>query len=82
MTTTLEDLDLSDVPPTAPAAPAASSAETPTLPQLVRLRSGGPAMSVAGVKDGAVQCAWFSGTELRVQAFPPSMLVAVKEPQS
>lgn len=88
MTTTAAkaiDLDISEASaPTPPAAPPSPEATAPQqgLPQLVRLRSGGPVMTVAGVKDGAVVCVWFAGDDMRSQALPPHMLVPVREPQS
>lgn len=78
------DLDMSEASSETPPAASPPSPEAPqqTLPQLVRLRSGGPVMTVAGLKDGAVVCVWFAGDDMRSQALPPHMLVAVREPQS
>lgn len=77
-----EEVPLPTPEPTPAAPPPSPGAAASPLPRMVRLLSGGPAMTVAGAKDGAVVCVWFAGDDMRSQALPPHMLVPVREPQS
>jgi len=57
---------------------------------VVRLKSGGPEMTVVkGFRDGsgfppgvgvAVECQWFAGDRLEFATFPSEFLVVVEEP--
>ncbi len=51
---------------------------------IVRLKSGGPDMTVVGtgVKYDVKLCEWFTGTTLCQSAFPPDVLVMVDKPDS
>jgi len=49
---------------------------------IVRLKSGGPDMTVKGIGDSIpvqVQCQWFAGKKLEAGWFPPSSLLPVTE---
>jgi uncharacterized protein YodC (DUF2158 family) len=50
----------------------------------VRLRSGGPPMTVLGVsaKGGEVKCSWFdAGGAFHQEPFPPGALVLLESPE-
>lgn len=52
---------------------------------LVRLKSGGPVMSVKTAKtgfDGYVDCQWFSGKKLESGRFNTETLVAAPDPEA
>ena len=43
----------------------------------VRLKSGGPVMTVKGKQNASLLCQWFVGTKLESGTFSPESLVAV-----
>jgi len=46
---------------------------------VVRLRSGGPKMTVHGlVSDGDVVCQWFEGNEVHEESFPKDALKKIE----
>jgi uncharacterized protein YodC (DUF2158 family) len=40
----------------------------------VKLKSGGPVMTVESISNGNVTCVWFAGSDAKYQAFPPATL--------
>ena len=59
-----------------------SMAEVLAVGAVVRLKSGGPAMTVTQINSGSgtpsVSCHWFAGTEAKFTAFNPNALEAAK----
>jgi uncharacterized protein YodC (DUF2158 family) len=47
-----------------------------TVGAVVRLRSGGPEMTVTSIEPKACDCAWFIKGEVRTTSFPPEALEA------
>ncbi|MFL9594463.1 YodC family protein [Aeromonas veronii] len=46
---------------------------------IVRLRSGGPNMSIVSIKDGCCECAWFKNDDTLGQATFPIALLGLSE---
>lgn len=46
--------------------------------ELMRLKSGGPTMTVSGVNKDGVQCKWFEGSKLRSEYFVWALVERVK----
>lgn len=46
---------------------------------LVKLKSGGPTMTVQSVVDDRVYCQWFAGSKLDSGSFPRESLVRAEE---
>jgi len=44
------------------------------LGDVVKLRAGGPRMTINGYADGKCECVWFEGSELFKGAFPEESL--------
>lgn len=55
-------------------------AEAFQLGDVVRLKSGGPAMTVHGDSYGNVICVWFVGTERKSGEFAPTSIILHEEP--
>ena len=49
--------------------------------ELVRLKSGGPNMSVEQVGEQAVRCAWFVDDKLQRETFAPEALEHAPKPE-
>ena len=65
-----------------PAQPTTSPVWTPAVGDTVRLKSGGPVMTVLDPEeDGEFWCAWFDGIELRGSDFRAASLTPAKEGQ-
>lgn len=73
----MNENDNTTIPPTDPP-PAEQPKGEPVY--LVRLRSGGPPMTVGGsTKEGLIVVAWFAGNDMKSATLHPSMVVPVKE---
>lgn len=46
---------------------------------VVRLKSGGPKMTVAEIREGRVLCQWFTGDKREIAGFEPATLVKVAD---
>lgn len=49
--------------------------------EIVKLRSGGPNMSVKSVYGEQYTCQWFAGKKLEQGVFPPESLIPVDDPE-
>ena len=49
---------------------------------VVELKSGGPAMTVAEIGVNTVKCTWFSGVEAKEGSFPAAALEPYRAPQA
>jgi len=54
---------------------------SPKVGDVVRLKSGGPAMTVTSAKEGRVFCAWFEGTKNDSAFFPEAALEPAGDPE-
>lgn len=45
----------------------------------VRLKSGGPIMTIASVEDGKALCMWFDGTKQFEKEYPFAVLIAKRD---
>jgi len=47
--------------------------------QVVRLKSGGPRMTVSAIRGDAIECTWFFGQERKVETFDVQLLEGTEE---